>query len=204
MKRFLVILLAGLMAIIFTSCAKNVEDSSDTVAENIEMLEIAEPELIQMQKICNLAVMECYYHNVTSYHLEDAENFLWIKKDLDFWIEYDAIVTLGLDSEKLKMELNGDKVKIELPPAELQKCEITTTDLNNADFYTSKNSAKATMEDGKKALIAAQAELEDEVKNDANLLSAARDRAKTVLSEYITNIGKTVGKNYKIEWIELN
>ena len=31
-----------------------------------------EPNITQMQSICELAVMECYYHNVAKYYEEDA------------------------------------------------------------------------------------------------------------------------------------
>ena len=37
-----------------------------------------EPQEAQMRSICELATMECYYHNVAKYKEEDAEHFLWI------------------------------------------------------------------------------------------------------------------------------
>ncbi len=203
-----------MIGIIFVSCAKNVEELSimepDSEQEVIPAIEVEpepegdiEPELVQMQAICELAVMECYYHNVATYHLEDAERFLWITKDKSFWIEYDAVVTLGIDVSKLKMEVENECVRIELPPAEILNCKIES-ELEDAKYYVAKDSAAVKGEDEIAAFKEAQANLQDDVKKDNNLLRNARNRAKTLLGEYIMNLGAMVGKNYKIEWIELN
>ena len=49
-----------------------------------------EPDVTEMRAICELSVMDCYYHNVAKYFEEDAQKgFLGIgKKDKHFWIEY--------------------------------------------------------------------------------------------------------------------
>ena len=40
-----------------------------------------EPGVPQMKTICELATMDCYYHNVAKYNEEDASGALWWKKD---------------------------------------------------------------------------------------------------------------------------
>ena len=54
MKRFLSIFLTVIISAMCVSCASPAEE------ETLNM----EPEVSQMKAICELAVMECYYHNV--------------------------------------------------------------------------------------------------------------------------------------------
>lgn len=197
MKKVFMILLAGWMSIIFVSCAKNVEETP----ESDVLPDIAEPELMQMQEICDIAVMECYYHNVTKYHLDDAEKFLWFTKDMDFWIEYDAVATLGVDGEKLHMEVSKNRVRIELPQAELLKCDIVSKS-DDANYYMSQDSAEVNAEHEIEAYKTAQDELKDEIRKNTDLMQSARNRVKTVLEEYIMNFGEQVGVDYIIEWAD--
>lgn len=60
-----------------------------------------EPEVSRMKAICELAVMDCYYHNVAKFKEEDAEGFLFWQKDKQFWIEYSGVVTLGWTCPRL-------------------------------------------------------------------------------------------------------
>ena len=59
MKRIIVLFLA--VAILFTCTA-----CSQPVPVSIE------PEISQMRAICEIAVMECYYHNVGKFHDKEA------------------------------------------------------------------------------------------------------------------------------------
>ena len=63
MKRIVVCVL--LIAILFSlaACSKPTQ---------------TEPQVVQMRAICQLATMECYYHNVAKFNQEVAGQFLWI------------------------------------------------------------------------------------------------------------------------------
>ena len=87
MKKIISLILASVMAFMCVSCAAPVEE------ETLNM----EPQVSQMKAICELAVMDCYYHNVAKFTEEDAQGILWWKKDKHFWIEYSGIVKLGID-----------------------------------------------------------------------------------------------------------
>ena len=58
----------------------------------------------QVSKICELATLKCYYHDVAEETVEPAAPFRYglfrfgYKK---FWIEYDGIVELGIDADKV-------------------------------------------------------------------------------------------------------
>ncbi|MBQ5390445.1 MAG: DUF4230 domain-containing protein, partial [Clostridia bacterium] len=62
MKKIVVLFLAVSMMVTCVACGQQAKE------EPINM----EPKVSQMKAICELAVMECYYHNVAKYFEEDA------------------------------------------------------------------------------------------------------------------------------------
>ncbi len=42
---------------------------------------------------------------------ENTSGYLLWKKDKNFWISYDGIVTLGIDSSRLDVKVDGENVK---------------------------------------------------------------------------------------------
>lgn len=163
-----------------------------------------EPKTSQMKAICELAVMDCYYHNVAKFNEENAEGVLWWKKDKDFWIEYSGVVTLGIDASLVTVEVNDTEVSITMPEARVLNCTVDSSSLSEDSFIVAKDSAKIEAEDEVAAFESAQSYLEEVASNDTALLSSAQQRAETLLEDYITNIGKAVGKEYSIKWVYLN
>ena len=106
MKRISALLLAIVTALGCTSCKSSPKEVEEPTMQ---------PELSQMQAICDLAVMDCYYHNVAKYKEEDAAGALWWQKDKHFWIEYSGVVKLGVDVSAVDLEINGTEVTITLP-----------------------------------------------------------------------------------------
>lgn len=163
-----------------------------------------EPKTSQMKAICELAVMDCYYHNVAKYELKDAEGFLWWTKDKNFWIEYSGVVTLGVDVSRVTVEVDGTKVTISIPAAEVLSCTVDSSSLTEDSYIVAKDSAAIEAEDEIAAFSVAQADLEATASKDTALLASAQQQAQQLLEDYITNIGKATGKSYSIEWIYLN
>ncbi len=160
------------------------------------------PHITQMKSICELATMECYYHNVAKYEKEDVEGILLWKKDKKFWMEYSGTVTVGIDASKLSIEVKDDIVKITMPEAEVLANEVNEEEFNEDSMVVEDGSAKVKAEDQTAALKKAQKNMVKEAKNDTVLLANAKERAKTLLEEYVNNIGNAVGKNYTIEWVD--
>ena len=160
------------------------------------------PHITQMKSICELATMECYYHNVAKYEKEDVEGILLWKKDKKFWMEYSGTVTVGIDASKLSIEVKDDMVRITIPEAEVLANEVNEEEFNEDSMVVEDGSAKVKAEDQTAALKKAQKNMVKEAKNDKVLLANARERAKTLLEEYVNNIGTAVGKNYTIDWVE--
>lgn len=163
----------------------------------------AEPQVSQMKAIFELAVMECYYHNVAKYSEEDAAGIWWWKKDKKFWIEYSGVITLGIDVSRVNIEVEDSLVTISIPEAEIQGARVDSSSLSRDSFIVDKDSADIDAEDEIYAFGEAQMQLEEAASNDKALLAEAQQRAKILLEDYVTNIGAAVGKEYTVDWIYL-
>lgn len=160
-----------------------------------------EPQVAQMRSICELATMDCYYHNVAKYSEEDAEGFLWWKKDMRFWIEYSGVVTIGIDASLVKIEVAEEEVTITLPPAKVLSCKVDDTTLSKDSFIIASDSAKVDAESEQAAFKETQDKMKEEAAGNKSLLANAQLRAQKLLEDYVNNIGNSVGKQYKIKWI---
>ena len=189
MKKYLSVILIIMMCFSSVSCAKEIKNIA--------------PETSQMKSICELAVMECYYHNVAKYKEENATGMLWWEKDRHFWMEYAGVVTIGIDATQLSIEVKDENVTITIPPAKVLGCKVDETTLTEDSFIVAKNSAKVEAEHQTEAFKSAKDKLESEAKSNFTLLAAAQQRVQKLLEDYVTNIGNSVGKTYKIKWIYL-
>lgn len=193
MKKLMCILISAMLTLSLAAC-------SDTEPAPVDM----EPKTSQMKAICELAVMDCYYHNVAKYEMKDAEGFLWWTKDKNFWIEYSGVVTIGIDVSRVTVEVDGTKVTISIPAAEVLRYTVDSSSLTEDSYIVAKNSAAIEAEDEIAAFSVAQADLEATASQDTALLASAQQQAQQLLEDYITNIGKATGKSYSIEWIYLD
>ena len=193
MKKLMCILISAVLTLSLAAC-------SDTEPAPVDM----EPKTSQMKAICELAVMDCYYHNVAKYELKDAEGFLWWTKDKNFWIEYSGVVTIGIDVSRVTVEVDGTKVTISIPAAEVLRYTVDSNSLTEDSYIVAKDSAAIEAEDEIAAFSVAQADLEATASQDTALLASAQQQAQQLLEDYITNIGKATGKSYSIEWIYLD
>lgn len=196
MKRTLAILLILVTLFSMAACERQ-----PAAAETVPPIE---PKVSQMKSICELAVMECYYHNVAKYREQDAAGFLWWTKDKHFWIEYSGVVKLGVDASLVNISIDGDTVTVTLPDAAVLSCRVDSSSLNENSYIVAKDSAAITAEDEIAAFSEAQKRLEECAANDHALLAEAQQRVQTLLEDYITNIGNAVGKEYTIRWVYRN
>ena len=191
MKKIISMILMSIICISFTACIFD------------EQVKEITPQASQMKSICELATMDCYYHNVAKYSEKDATGTLWWKKDRKFWVEYAGVVKIGIDATRLNIEVNEDKVTISIPPAKVLGCKVDQSTLNDESFIIAKNSAKVEAEHHTEAFKEAQLKMQEEASSDTVLLASAQQRAQKLLEDYVNNIGNCIGKSYKIEWIYL-
>jgi hypothetical protein len=153
-----------------------------------------------MRTISELAVMDCYYHNVAKFKEEDAEGFWLWKKDKHFWIEYSGVVEIGIDASLLDIVVNDDAVTITIPEARVLRTKVDEVALNEANLIKDKDSADITGVDESQAFAEAEERMVQSAQEDSALLANAQQRAQKLLEEYVMNIGEATGKEYSIEW----
>lgn len=193
MKKKLCVLLALICLLAIPGCGTNDKAEKEVL-----------PEISQMQAICELATMKCYYHNVAKYYEEDASGILWWEKDRNFWVEYAGVVTVGIDTSKVKLKVTGNKVTITMPKARVLDCKVDEATLTADSFIVASDSADVKAEHQTAALAEAQANMEQAASLDNELLANAEQRAQKLLSDYVKNIGDSFGKEYVIEWVSVD
>ena len=192
-KIFAVILFVTLLSS-FVSCASQSSKTKDI-----------EPQLSQLESICELATMKCYYHNVAKFYEKEAEGWWFWAKDKNFWIEYDAIITLGVDFSEVNMTVSGNDVAVTLPQAKILNYNVDSKSLEDSSSYiTEGGSAEPKAEDQRKAFEESEKALLETVSADKTLFSEARNRVKNLIEEYIKNIGELVDVKYNIKWIDID
>lgn len=158
------------------------------------------PQEEQMKAICQLAVLECDYHNLAKFEQKDASKFLWMTKDKRFWVEYSATTVLGIDVNQVSMELQGDVVNITLPKAQVLDCKVNGDSLSKDSYIVDKDSAPVTAEDEVYAFQEAQDGLQKTVEADNNMMNLAQKRAEELLRNYVNSLAKATGTEYQVEF----
>ncbi len=169
-----------------------------------------QPELSQMRTICNLATLETYYHNVakiTDKPVDPGLSGLFQRKDRTMWIEYTGIARIGIDMSKVNMKMDGNKVTISLPDAEILSIEVDH-DIDKSSYYYSEDNAlffknEFTAKDQTTAIADGQKKMRETIENNSQLLMQAQERAKNLIEKYIVELGNISDQKYDIEWIDL-
>ena len=159
-----------------------------------------------ISRICELATLECYYHNVTEWSKEAN----WIgyggKK---IWIEYDGVIRAGIPADQLIIsEPDTDNVVTVTLPAAI----VLDKDLDENSIYEIDSerhlggwipiTSSVTTEDRAKALSTAQKEMENTASKDRMILSEARERAKLIIERNIKAAGEAQGIQYTVKFID--
>ena len=159
------------------------------------------PQEEQVKAICQLAVLECEYHNLAKYQDgQKVERFLWMTKGKRFWVEYSATAVLGIDVNQVSMELQGDVVNITLPRAQVLDCKVNGDSLSKDSYIVDKDSAPVTAEDEVRAFKDAQDSLQQTVEADGDMLNLAQTRVEDLLRNYVNSLSKATGTEYQVEF----
>lgn len=159
------------------------------------------PQEGQMKAICQLAVLECEYHNLAKYQDgQKVERFLWMTKGKRFWVEYSATAVLGIDADQVSMELQGDVVSITLPRARVLNCKVNGDSLSKDSYIVDKDSAPVTAQDEVAAFQDAQDGLQKTVEADGDMLDLAQTRVEDLLRNYVNSLAKATGTEYQVEF----
>lgn len=176
-----------------------------TGCDRIKAKESVQAEFSAVNRICELATLRCYYHDVAEYEEQPEDRLLHnifqygYKK---FWIEYDGIIEVGVDVSKVKVnepDKNG-VVKIYVPKAEILNIQA---DLESMGDWISETGmfTKITIAEKSEAFSKAQETMRINAQKDNNILLQAQENAKELLRQYVINVGKDLGEEYTVEWI---
>lgn len=161
-------------------------------------------EFSEVNKICELATLRCYYHNVAEYEKQAEGLFKYGFKHgyKKMWMEYDGTVTVGIDVEKVQVkdpDKNGT-VRIYVPDAQILSIdadgEKMSDPITETGFFT-----EITSEEKAKAFSKAQKTMRKNAQSDRSILNEAQNNAKELLKQYITKVGENIGQEYKVEWM---
>ena len=159
------------------------------------------PQEEQVKTICQLAVLECEYHNLAKYQDgQKVERFLWMTKGKRFWVEYSSTAVLGIDADQVSMERQGDVVSITLPRARVLNCKVNGDSLSKDSYIVDKDSAPVTAQDEVAAFQDAQDGLQKTVEADNNMMNLAQKRAEELLRNYVNSLAKATGTEYQVEF----
>lgn len=193
MKKIAIVLLSALIICTFSGCSSKAKKT------------VNKPDITQIRSICNLATLECYYHNVAKDNKEPGSGISHIGEvERKYWIEYTGIAKIGIDISEVDIQTEGNKVTVIMPEAKLLSIDIRDSDLNENSYISNEdsrfNSNKITAEDQTAAINKAQLEMAESVKNNSTLLLNAQSRAQELIKNYIVQIGTLSGTEYEIEW----
>lgn len=180
-------LLVGTVVLCLTGCGKETQTANFS----------------GVTSVCELATLKCYYHNVAKAETEASGIFAkWLKTGYKkIWTEYSGIIEYGIDISQVTVsepDKNG-VVTVTMPDAQVLNVDVDEdsfgTPLTDTGFLTS-----VTTEEKTTTLAGAQEAMEQQAKENTEMLSQAKARAKTLIEEYIKNVGESIGEEYTVEW----
>lgn len=159
-----------------------------------------------IQRICELATLDCFYHNVSKW--SKPGNFLgYGAKRL--WIEYDGIVRVGVKADQIKIsEPDQDGlVAVTIPDAiildkDLDEESMLEIDSSSPMWGFVPLYSDVSTEERKIALADAQEDMVASASENGMVLDEAQDRAKKIIEKNIVAMGKASGKKYKVKFTD--
>ena len=205
-----------LLPLLFTACGKTPETppEPESVSESVteeEAISVSEnlvppfvPELASVKAICELSTLKCIYHNVASGVQYAGTGLAHAgEKDRKFMQEYDCEVEISYPVNEIKMEQNENEIRITLPEPVITSRKLPES--INADSYKEepdqalqKNPILA--ETIGNAVNTADAAMEEEIRNNSSLLQTAENQARSLIENYIRQIGNLTDVEYRIIW----
>lgn len=182
-------------------------ETTEALAGTGEMIdETTAPQLDKVKMICELATLECRYHNVAKSVKEAGTGLSHIgEKERIFWIEYTGIAEISFRIEELKMEQDGTNITITLPEPQVT-CRVDSDSWTpdsyviSDDQWIQKN--PITADDQTRAVNEAQTAMEENIRNNSSLLNTAKLQARELIENYITQVGEAAGVTYTVNWEE--
>lgn len=211
-KKNIPIVLSGMICLVLIAVILIIPGNKEE-SKSVELSEYS-----SISDICELATLRSYYHNVAVYE-EKPEGAAKVISDIltwpfnkllktgykQFWLEYSGIVEIGIDLKTDKIQINnpdaGGVVDVYVPDAKVLNVDADENSfsdpLDETGLFTT-----ITAKERSDAYAAAQDAMRQEAENDQALLRRAKNNAKILLERYIVNLGKEMGIDYSINWVD--
>ena len=176
-----------------------------SVPKKEEVVEQRTPSF-NIQRICELATLECYYHNVTEWSKASDWKGYGAKK---LWLEYDGMVRVGVKADQIKISEPDETgvITVTMPQA-----TILDKDLDENSIYEIDNSrdwwgwipitSDVNADDRRKALAKAQEDMVDSAAQNGTILNEARERAKKIIEKNLVALGEAAGRQYTVRFVD--
>lgn len=188
-----------------TNAGETAESIGEDTAEPDKMNEeTTVPQIDKIKMICELATLECRYHNVAKSVKEPGTGLSHFgEKERIFWIEYTGIAEISFKIEDLKMRQDGTNITITLPQPQVS-CRVDSDSWTRDSYVISDDQwiqkNPITADDQTQAIRDAQIAMEENIRNNSSLLNTAKLQAKELIENYIARIGEATGVTYVISW----
>lgn len=187
-----------------TTTESAVDTQADTESEADIPEEQATPQVDQIKNICELATLRCYYHNVAKSKKDAGKGISHFgEKERTFWIEYTGEVEISFDTSKLQISQDGTNITLKLPEP-IITCSVDETSWNEDSYVISDDNIvqknPITAVDQTNAINEAQKSMKDDVINRSTLVHTAELQAKSLIENYINQIGDLTDTEYTISW----
>ena len=161
-----------------------------------------------IKRICELATLECYYHNVSNW-TQDPYGVLAFAGygEKKIWIEYDGMVRVGINAGGIKVSDPDENniITVTIPVAAVldkDLDETTIREITSDKTVLGVFTDQVNTEDIRQALSGAQADMVESASKNEMVLGEARERAKKIIERNILAAGEANGKHYTVKFID--
>ena len=200
LKPWVIIILLVLYNIALFCASSIIRDYKDskTVGSHISKSSI--------QKICELATLDCFYHNVSEWSKSGNIIGYGAKK---LWIEYDGMVRIGINANDIEVsEPDKDNViTVMIPDAVILEKDLDEKSIYEIDsesplwkFVPLYNAVNT--DERKAALADAQNDMEASASNNTMILDEAKERAKMIIEQNIKTAKKAEGTECTVKFVD--
>lgn len=164
------------------------------------------PDFSGYSQIAELSTIKCTYHNVAEIYNDGTDVLFGINIGYKkAWFEYDGIIELGIDASKVNIDdpdANG-VVVITIPGAQVIGTPGVDVD-SFSDIYSDTGLlTPITIVDQSEAYAKAQEDMRQSVESNRILMTNAHERAKTLLEQYVKNVGEQIGQTYTVKFVDV-
>lgn len=156
-----------------------------------------------VDKICELATLRCFYHNVAEYEKEGSGLLrIGANGHKKLWLEYDGIIDVGIDAGLVQINAPDENglVRVYVPEAKILGISADEKSLGtvmDTGLFT-----KITAQERSDVFSKAQADMKENARTDTSTLTQAHRNAKQLIKQYVINAGAQTGQVFTVEWLE--